>query len=92
MVKGKGGASHFEMIISFVFFVGFVFFLFLFLKPYDTTILSGAVVTSLYDTFEEEVHTNLTNFFLKADYTGKEDCFYVNYLGEYLLMLLQEVM
>jgi hypothetical protein len=77
MVKGKGGASHFEMIISFVFFVGFVFFLFLFLKPYDTTILSGAVVTSLYDTFEEEVHTNLTNFFLKANYTEGKDCFYV---------------
>jgi len=77
MVKGKRGVSHFEMIISFVFFIGFVFFLFLFLKPYDTTVLSGSVVTALYDTFEEETHTNLTSIFLKADYTGAENCFYI---------------
>jgi len=63
----KRGASHFEMIISFIFFMGFVFFLFLFLKPYDTTVLSGSVVSALYDTFEEEVHTNLTSLFLKAE-------------------------
>ncbi len=75
----KRGASHFEMVISFVFFLGFVFFLFLFLKPYDTTVLSGSVVASLYDTFEEEAHTNLTSLFLKAEYEDVEDvpCFYI---------------
>lgn len=72
---GKKGASHIEMIISFIFFIGFIFFLFLFLKPYDTTILSGSVVAGLYNTFEEAAHTNLTSLFLKANYTGPRTCF-----------------
>ena len=81
MVNGKKGVSHIEMIISFIFFVGFVFFLFLFLKPYDTTVLSGSVVVALYDSFEEEVHTNLTSLFLKADHTNTAECFYVELPG-----------
>ena len=74
---GKKGASHFEMVISFVFFIGFVTFLFIFIKPYNTTTLSGSVVAGLYDSFKENAETNLTNVFLKADYTGTEHCFYV---------------
>ena len=75
-MRGKVGAAHFEMIISFVFFVGFVFFLFMVLKPQDTTTLSGAVVAGLYDSFENKVYTNLSSVLLKADYDG-DDCFYV---------------
>jgi len=80
----KKGASHFEMIISFIFFLGFVFFLFLFLKPYDTTVLSGSVVAALYDTFEEETHTNLTSLFLKADHQEgvPGECFFILLPGE----------
>jgi hypothetical protein len=81
MVMNKRGASHFEMIISFIFFVGFVFFLFLFLKPYDTTVLSGSVVAALYDTFEEEVHTNLTSLFLKAEHDVPTECFKISLPG-----------
>ncbi|MFH1521656.1 MAG: hypothetical protein ABIF18_01730 [archaeon] len=73
----KKGASHFEMIISFVFFIGFVFFLFIFLQPHDTSMLSGAVTTGLYDSFEEYAHTNLSNMFLKTNYTGTSSCFYI---------------
>jgi len=76
-LTGKRGASHFEMIMSFVFFIGFVFFIFMLLKPYDTSTLSNTVVAGLYDSFEEKVHTNLSNMFLKANYTGTSDCFYV---------------
>jgi hypothetical protein len=72
----KRGAGHFEMIISFVFFVGFVFFLFVVLRPTSGTRISGAVVAGLYDSFEEEVYTNLSDVFLKADYSGG-GCFYV---------------
>ncbi|MBU2576677.1 MAG: hypothetical protein KKF50_03065 [Nanoarchaeota archaeon] len=91
MVKGKGGAAHFEMIISFIFFIGFVFFLFLFLKPYDTTVLSGSVVSALYDTFEEEVHTNLTSLFLKANATDVvESCFYVQLVDDIFIYTLTE--
>ncbi len=73
----KKGASHFEMIISFVFFIGFVFFLFVFLKPHDTSTLSSAVITGLYDSFEEKVSTNLSNVFLKTNYTEGNSCFYI---------------
>lgn len=78
---GKKGIGHLEMIISFVFFVGFVFFLFLTLKPYNTSTLSGAVVSQLYNSFEEKVHTNLTSVFLKANYTGESSCFYIRLPG-----------
>ena len=73
----KKGASHFEMIISFVFFIGFVFFLFIFLQPHDTSILSNAVTKGFYDSFEEKVHTNLSNMFLKTNYAGDKNCFYI---------------
>ena len=66
----KRGSGQFEMVISFVFFMGFVLFLFIFLKPGDTTTLSGAVVAGLYDSFEEEAHTNFSSVFLKANTTG----------------------
>ena len=78
---GKKGAAHFEMIFSFVFFVGFVFFLFMVLKPQDTSTLSGSVIAGLYDSFEEEVHTNLSNMFLKAEYAGMKDCFVIELPG-----------
>jgi len=74
---GKEGQGHFEMIISFVFFVGFVFYLFTTLKPYDTSTLSGSVVSRLYTSFDKAVSTNLTTVFLKANYTGDKSCFYV---------------
>ncbi len=80
-VINKKGAAHFEMIFSFVFFVGFVFFLFIVLKPQDTSTLSGSVIAALYDSFEEDVHTNLSSMFLKANYTGTSECFNVTLPG-----------
>ena len=80
-VSRKKGAGHFEMIISFVFFIGFVFFLFMVLRPSGGSRISGAVVSGLYDSFEEEVYTNLSEVFLKANYTGGSACFYVELLG-----------
>lgn len=74
---GKSGAGHLEMIISFLFFTGFVFFLLTTLTPYDVKTLSSSVVAGLYNSFEKEVHTNLTTIFLKANYTGSNSCFYI---------------
>lgn len=74
---GKSGAGHLEMIISFLFFTGFVFFLLTTLKPYDETTLSSSVIAGLYDSFEKNIHTNLTNVFLKANYLGSNPCFYI---------------
>jgi hypothetical protein len=80
-MRDKRGAGHFEMIISFVFFVGFVFFLFVVLRTGEEAKISGAVVSGLYDSFEEEVYTNLSEVFLKADYTGVDSCFYIELPG-----------
>ena len=74
----KTGAAHLEMIISFLFFIGFVFFSLTVLRPYDVTTLSSSVIAGLHDSFEEKIHTNLTNVFLKANYTGPSSCFYVS--------------
>ena len=72
----KKGAGNLEMIIAFVFFIGFVLFLFLVLKPgSDTSTLSGAVIVGLSNSFEEEVYTNLSYVFLKSNYAGSADCF-----------------
>ncbi|MBT3398206.1 hypothetical protein HN630_01790 [archaeon] len=78
----KKGAAHFEMIVSFVLFVGFIFFLLIFIRPYGTTTLSGSVVLTLFDSFEERAHTNLTRIFLKANNVGGGGCFYVNLPSE----------
>ena len=75
LIKNNKAAAHFEMIFSFVFFTGFVFFLFMVLTPEDTSTLSGSVISALYDSFEEEVYTNLSSMFLKANYTGEVTCF-----------------
>lgn len=74
-VIGKKGSGQFEMVISFVFFIGFVFFLFMVLTPEDTTTLSGAVISGLYDSFGENANTNLSNVFLRADRSGGGGCF-----------------
>jgi hypothetical protein len=51
------------------------------LKPQDTTTLSGAVVSGLYDSFEEKVHTNLSTVFLGADHDGGVGCFIIGLPG-----------
>jgi hypothetical protein len=63
----KRGSAHFEMIISFIFFVGFVSFLFVTLKPTDSHVLPNTVVSGLHDSFEQETYTNLSTVFLKID-------------------------
>jgi hypothetical protein len=82
LMRGKKGAAHFEMIFSIVFFVGFVFFLFLVLKPQDTSTLSGSVIAALYDSFEDKAYTNLSSVFLRADYeAGETSCFKIELPG-----------
>ena len=91
LIDKKKGAAHFEMIFSFVFFVGFVFFLFMVLKPQDTSTLSGSVIAALYDSFEEEVHTNLSNMFLKTEYeVGEGGCFIIELPGRIFTYALSD--
>ncbi len=81
-IKGSG---HLEIILSFVFFVGFVFFIFLFLKPYDTKSMPESLMRGLADSFEKNTSTNLTTFFLEANYTSfppNMSCFSINLSNE----------
>jgi len=78
----RGVSSHFEMIAAFVLFFTFVVFLLLFIKPYQTGTLQGSVVAGLHDSFREQAETNLSKFFLKADNSDLEGCFYIKLPGE----------
>jgi hypothetical protein len=81
-LKDKGGAAHFEMIVSFVFFAGFIVFLFLFLDPQDDSVMSDSVIDSLYESFQERVNTNLSSVFIGIDSTGVVGCFNVSLPNE----------
>ena len=82
----KSGASHFEVIISFLLFFTFVVFLLIYIRPHETNILSASVVAALHDELEGEIETNLTQIFLKADAAlavpDEDGCFYVTLPGE----------
>lgn len=73
LINNKRGASHFEMIVSFVLFFVFITFLLIFIRPYDSTKLSDSVVAALQDNFRNEVYTNLTTFFVQVG--GSGTCF-----------------
>ncbi len=77
-IINKSGAGQFEMVISMVFFLGFVSFLFIALSPQDTTTLSNAVVTGLYNSFTKETSTNLSSMFLRTNQSQGQSCFTIN--------------
>lgn len=74
-MRGKTGAAHFEMIIGFVFFIGFVMFLFLFLSPWDNSSLPNSALTNLHTSFLENVGTNLSTVFVSTREMGKRPCY-----------------
>ena len=59
---GKRGSMHFEMIISFVFFAGFVSFLFFTIEPYDSSILPYSALNALETSFSEYLEEDLISF------------------------------
>ncbi|MFH1451840.1 MAG: hypothetical protein ABIF88_01560 [archaeon] len=73
----KKGAAHFEMVVAFLFFIGFVFFLFVIIEPYDSTVLADSVVSGVSSSFQEKVSVNLIEFFVEAD-SGSIECFSIN--------------
>ncbi len=77
-MRGKHGFGHFEMVISFVFFMGFVFFLFMYINPWTSSALPTSALGQLYNSFTETVNTNLSTVFVKTNYTGNAPCFYIN--------------
>lgn len=75
--NSKKGAAHFEMIISLVFFVGLMVFLFTTIPQKNITTIPSSVITGLYDSIEKITFTNLSTVFVKANYTGTNTCFYI---------------
>jgi len=53
---------HFEMIISFVFFAGFVSFLFFTIEPYDSSTLPYSALNALETSFNEYLEEDLISF------------------------------
>jgi hypothetical protein len=78
--KDKKGSGHLEMMFAFVFFLGFIFFLFVIIKPYDEEILPDSIVRGLASSFEEQTSTNLTSFYLQVRYPQgfNKNCFKIN--------------
>ncbi len=77
-LKSKRGMGHFEMIMSFIFFIGFVFFMFLFISPWDNSALPNSALNRLYGEFSEQVKVPLSSVFVKANYTGLATCFSID--------------
>jgi hypothetical protein len=85
-VSGKRGSGHLEMIFAFVFFVGFVFFLLITLRPYSEGYMPETIVKGIADSFKIETSTNLTTFFLKVDYKGPGPAnFHINFPNQNLM-------
>lgn len=80
LMRSKVGAAHFEMIIGFVFFIGFVIFLFMFLSPWDSSSLPNSALVGLHLSFLEEVNTNLSSVFVDATNVpgAPGNCFYID--------------
>jgi len=81
-MRGKIGAGHFEMIMGFVFFIGFVSFMFLFLSPWDDSALPNSAINKLYDGFFESVSVPLSSVFVSTEYVGNSNCFYIDLPSE----------
>jgi len=75
----KRGAGHIEMIMSFILFLVFISFLLIVVRPYETNVLSGAVVSSLHNSFREQAYTNLSEIFLRTKASVASDCFLVQF-------------
>ncbi len=77
-MRNKNGFAHFEMVISFIFFMGFIFFLFMYISPWTSSSLPSSALSQLYNSFTQNVNTNLSTVFIKTNYTGNASCFYIN--------------
>lgn len=63
----KIGAGHLEMVIAFTLFFLFVVFLLIYIRPYNNKGLEESIFLGIRDSFVEDVQTNFTKIFLKAE-------------------------
>jgi len=75
-MKNKGGAAHLEMVIAFIFFLGFVTFIFAVLKPLDSTVLTQNIADELGQKMHDYLETDYSQAFLYVQRNQtNEGCF-----------------
>ena len=65
-VMNKKGAGHFEVIISFIFFIGFTFFIFFILNPFGESGLPQVLVEDLEASLVREASIDYAEFSLRV--------------------------
>jgi hypothetical protein len=69
-------SHHVEIMLSFVMFIGFVFFVLIFIRPYNNDFLTGSVVEGVHHNVFDFAETDLITFFVNAsDSSDVLDCF-----------------
>lgn len=71
---GKKASSHFEIIISFILFVGFTLFLVLSLEPTKQDLLEESILYGVVDRFFVDITTNLTSVLVDISKTTDIVC------------------
>lgn len=76
----KAGAQHIEMVLASVIFISFVFFVLVFLKPYDSNVLTASLVDDVYNVLKNNVSVSLSEIFIRADSNSvnNENCFSID--------------
>jgi hypothetical protein len=81
-MKGKKGAGHVEVIISFIIFIGFLIFLFTIFNPLDLA-NNTSLVDSVFLKMEEELTVKVSSVsFNLATVDGINDCFSIPKIEE----------
>ena len=78
--KGKKGAAHIEMILSFVLFISFLIFVFAFINPAKRIEPSRAILDISEQEIVKNSSINITTISLKLDYAPAASCFSINLL------------
>ena len=79
MKNKRGASSHIEVILSFLIFFSFIIFILIFLRPQETSLVSGSTISAIHNSFLERAYTNYTAIFLKTDMHEEflGNCFFV---------------
>jgi hypothetical protein len=78
-MRGRRGSGHFEMVVAFTFFVGFVVFAFVYLNPLDHGSLPNSAMEGLYNSFVDQTQVPLSTVFIRVnDSAIAADCFTID--------------
>lgn len=74
----KAFSGHIETIMSFVIFIGFVFFIIIFVRPFDSNFVSSSIVSGLHYHFTDIVKTQIITSFVSVSDIYSGDCIKIN--------------